>query len=82
MSEQGAVNDEGAVTEPDESAEQTEATEPESDEAAMKRKFQEAIARKHGGGGAATPGATTQSRGVGPSSGGKVQRQFRRKAGG
>ena len=79
------------MTTPNDPAEPTDAatadadaaagTEPESSEDAMRRKFQEALARKHDGGGASGHAASAQGRGVGPSAGGKVQRQFRRKSG-
>ena len=46
----------------------------------LRRKFQEALARKHAQ--ASGPhGQAAGSRGVGPSAGGKTQRQFRRKSG-
>jgi hypothetical protein len=46
----------------------------------LRRKFQEALARKHAH--ANGPhGQAAGARGVGPSAGGKTQRQFRRKSG-
>jgi len=46
----------------------------------LHRKFQEALARKHER--AESPhGQAARARGVGPSSGGHTQRQFRRKSG-
>ena len=53
----------------------------ETSEQAMRRKFQEALARKHDGAGGGAPGTGAQGRGVGPSAGAKTQRQFRRKSG-
>lgn len=53
----------------------------ETSEQVMRRKFQEALARKHDGAGGGAPGSGAQGRGVGPSAGAKTQRQFRRKSG-
>jgi Family of unknown function (DUF5302) len=46
----------------------------------LRRKFQEALARKHAQAGG-PHGQAAGGRGVGPSAGGKTQRQFRRKSG-